>query len=216
MHRLAVKIIITTLTFTIGVTAVVLWLSSPAERFENDIYFPADVFTAREEGPTIAMIYSGNLAALGEPSLSAAGDAELEAYRFVWIRSFHPPVSVRIWRKGGHAQMTVKQLSDRGIPGAKGIRFLGTLTVNVTRPVSADQWDGFQRLLNESGFWSMPSEDKNPKFLDGAGWLLEGVRADRYHAVSRQSPKEGAYRETCVYLLRISGVEIDESKGELY
>jgi len=34
--------------------------------------------------------------------------------------------------------------------------------------------------------------------------------------VDRQSPEQGDFREACVYLLRISGVKIDESKGELY
>jgi hypothetical protein len=34
--------------------------------------------------------------------------------------------------------------------------------------------------------------------------------------VHRQSPEHGAYREVCTYLLRVSGVKIDESKGELY
>lgn len=62
----------------------------------------------------------------------------------------------------------------------------------------------------------MPTIDENPVGLDGAGWLLEGVKQDQYHVVHRQSPAEGAYRELCIYLLRVSGVKIDESKGELY
>jgi len=34
--------------------------------------------------------------------------------------------------------------------------------------------------------------------------------------VDRQSPQTGAYRDACLYLLKLSELKVDASKGELY
>lgn len=151
-----------------------------------------------------------------EPPLSGVKDESLESYRFLWLRSFHPPVSVRIWRSRQQAWMTVKQLSTGGSPVNGEVEFPGGLSVNNTRPMTHEEWGRFQELLMKSEFWSLPSEDEAARGLDGAGWLLEGVKPNQYHVVNRQSPRLGAYREACLYLLNISGVQVDEAKGELY
>jgi hypothetical protein len=217
MKRLAVRVAVTILTFIIGVTIVVLWLKSPQRRFADDVYFPVGAFNPHEdERNWTAKFYSSTLAAMQEPPIFPARDEKLEAYRFLWLRSFHPPVSVRVWRNHEQAWMSVKQLSAGGVPVNGEVIFTGGLTVNDTRPMTEEEWGHFQELLMKSEFWTMPSEDGTERVLDGAGWLLEGVNANRYHVVNRQSPKQGDYREACVYLLRISGVKIDEPAGELY
>lgn len=216
MKQISVRLAAIVLTFSIGLAAAAFWFTTPSKRFTDDIYFPAGTFNPYEgEMNWIAKFYSGSLAAMREPSLSRIRDESLETYRFLWLRSFHPPVCVRLIRVNNLRFMSVKQLSDggRGVDGEA--IFPKTLTVDEIRPVSGAQWEHFQALLTESDFWSMPTE-VSPKGLDGAGWLLEGVKSGRYHVVDRQSPERGPYREACLYLLRVSGVEIDESKGELY
>ena len=51
---------------------------------------------------------------------------------------------------------------------------------------------------------------------DGSQWVLEGVRDNRYHIVDRWSPENSEYREACTYLLKLSGMDEDRLKRELY
>lgn len=217
MKKISLRVIITLLTFIIGITLAAIWLTKPNKRFADDIYFPVGTFNPHEGGMNwIAKTYSSGLAAMKEPPLSTIKDKNIETYRFLWLRSFHPPVSVRLYRTKNQRYIIVKQLSDVGVFENGEVIFPKTLTVNETRPITEAEWERFQELLNTSGFWSMPTENGKPIGVDGAGWLLEGVKPGQYHIVDRQSPEQGGFREACIYLLRISGVKIDESKDELY
>lgn len=53
-------------------------------------------------------------------------------------------------------------------------------------------------------------------YFPRAWWLVEGVQEGYYHVAHRQSPDSGAYREVCLYMLKLSGLPLDESKGEIY
>lgn len=217
MKHITTRFAVTVLTFIVGITAAAIWFGKPHKRFADDNYFPVGVFSPHEDKLNwITKFYSSSLAAMQEPPLSSLKDTNVEAYRFLWLRSFHPPVSVRLWRTGKQSHMTTKQLSDVGVPQNGEAIVPKTMASNETQSITEEEWDHFQELLKKAEFWSMPTVDETPIALDGAGWLLEGVKLDQYHVVHRQSPDQGAYREVCIYLLRVSGVKIDESKGELY
>ena len=50
---------------------------------------------------------------------------------------------------------------------------------------------GFLTSLNDLSFWKLPAslvEETNVVQLDGAQWILEGVKQGRYHIVDRWSP----------------------------
>src|SRR3989441_4894829 len=53
--------------------------------------------------------YSSHLRAMGESSISCGADS-METYRFLWLRTFHRPVSVRIAKRGDGAKLTVVEL----------------------------------------------------------------------------------------------------------
>src|SRR5258708_15942335 len=115
----------------IGATAAAIWLSKPNKRFADDIYFPVGVFGPHENGMNwAAKVYSSSLASMQEPSLSSLKDGNVEAYRFLWVRSFHPPVALRLWRIGKQAYLSVKELSDVGVPRDGKVDFPKTLKVN--------------------------------------------------------------------------------------
>jgi len=61
------------------------------------------------------------------------------------------------------------------------------------------------RKLELACFWQMPTPNEL-MMCDGAEWIMEGRREGRFHVVDRQSPDEGAYRDACLYLLRVSQV----------
>ena len=62
----------------------------------------------------------------------------------------------------------------------------------------------------------MPGNDGDPRANDGASWIMEGNRNRQYHVVERQSPKDTDYGKVGVYLIKISGATVDESRDELY
>src|SRR5688572_21183417 len=60
--------------------------------------------------------YSNALERVNERSLNrAARDKKRHVYRFLWLRSFHPPVAIRIEITGdGTGNLVGKQLDGRG------------------------------------------------------------------------------------------------------
>lgn len=110
-----------------------------------------------------------------EPPLFPHKDKNVAAYRFVWLRAFHPPVSVRLWQTGNQRYLTTKQLSDVGVPINGEALFPKTLVVNKMQSITEAEGTHFQELLQKVEFWSIPTVDDTPIGFDGAGWLLEGV-----------------------------------------
>lgn len=217
MKPITTKLAVAVLTFIIGITAAAIWFGKPHTQFADDNYFPAGIFGPHEsELNWIRKFYSSSLAAMQEPSLFPLKGKSVETYRFLWLRAFHPPVAVRLWKTGNQSYVSTKQLSGVGVPRNGEAIFPKTLAVNETHSIADEEWARFQELLKKAEFWSLPTSDETLIGLDGSGWLLEGLKQDQYHMVHRQSPEQGAYREVCIYLLRVSRVKIDESKGELY
>jgi hypothetical protein len=140
------------------------------------------------------------------PEIAAAD----EIYRFFWLRTFHHPVMIRLSRKGDDKYLVVKQTDGRG-----GYEF-GKLIVNETRKLKDSEWCEFIRRLDEADFWSKKKIDLSGLANDGAFWNIEGVREQRYYLSGEQSPDTGKFREACIYLMRISGLKIDENSREFY
>ena len=51
----------------------------------------------------------------------------------------------------------------------------------------------FQTRVDQVGFWRLGTDTK-PGGNDGAQWIIEGVKDEKYHLVDRWSPKTGAIR----------------------
>jgi hypothetical protein len=184
---------------------------------QSTSYFPVGTFQpdeVREKG--LVNWYSRSLQEMAEPSFQTIVAANVESYRFLWLRSFHPGIAVRIWKCSRGFCLTAKQLDsvDKYVDG----KFVPSarLSLNNSRSLSGDEWDRFLSLLDRAYFWTMPTVDGGPTANDGASWLLEGTRGSKYHVVDRQSPQTGDYRDACLYLLKLSELKVDASKGELY
>ena len=148
--------------------------------------------------------YSKHLKAMDESSLNSMARSD-ETYRFLWLRTFHHPIAIRVWRKGEESNMVFKELDGAG--GYKP----GKIIANRTRRLNTDEWDKFIKLLQQASYWRLPTESKNGG-KDGAQWILEGKKDERYHVVDRWSPEGGGHREACLYLLKLSG----QKQKELY
>ncbi len=152
--------------------------------------------------------YGKHLRAMNEPSLfQASNDPSAQAYRFLWLRSFHAPVAVRLQvHPGGDGTLTVTVLS-----GAGGYE-PGKVKVHRVLPVEASKVAVFLEALETLGFWGLPGPDPSRTGLDGAQWVLEGTRKGAYWVLDRWSPGKGAYRDACLLLLSFSRMEF----GDVY
>ena len=153
--------------------------------------------------------YSRQLEAMNELPLAALTQED-ESYRFLWLRAFHQPVMVHVWRSGIRHFIVVKRLNGRS-----GYN-VGTFDLYWSRSLSEDDWDSFLMRLEQSAFWLMPTNDDDVLAHDGAQWIMEGYREDRYHIVDRQSPAASAYADACLYLLKQSGLLAEIPSDEIY
>lgn len=240
MKRLTLWLSISLATFTLGVAAAMLYLHRPApddvkspvvkyeapaapatpscspdlsrevERPAKSSYFPPGAFYPEPEHERfIVEWYTKHLKAMGERPLLSHPESRAESYRFLWLRTFHHPVAVRVWRSDDGWFLNVKQLS-----GAGGYE-PGRLVMNQTRQLTSAEWDGFVSLLDRSCYWQLPTEIGDMG-NDGAQWILEGAKEGRYHVVDRWTPRSGDFRESCLYLLKLSNLGIDHSAEDVY
>lgn len=168
-------------------------------------YFPTDAVSKLQ-----TEWYSKHLAAMEEASLYAPDSVAVESYRFLWLRSFHHPIAVHMWKSGTAQFITFKQMS-----GAGGYE-PGHIVVNQTRKLERAEWDAFVNRLDDMCYWNLPTTDPEGSSFDGARWILEGVRGDRYHIVDRWTPQGGSYREACLYALTLGGFKIDAPNQSIY
>lgn len=156
------------------------------------------------------------LSFLLEPSLVQRKSCSAEVYRFLWLRSAHPPVAVRIWTVHGNHMLVAKYLNG------KGGYYRGRFAQRRVKALSDEQWNAFVTLLNDASFWNLPTEEpieppSDGSFgmihFDGASWIVEATVANRYHLLTRNSPKD-KYRDMGLYLLKLSGLRI--KPNEIY
>jgi hypothetical protein len=175
-------------------------------------YFPEQVFDDGWSGGdgSFDKWYGKHLRAMGEPSLLEVDNPDTETYRFLWLRSFDHPISVRIERIGYSFSLKSVELSGTGgyDPG-KNVRM-----DNVE--IFSDQWCRFTSLMDKMQYWEQPTSSGYSLGRDGAQWILEGVNDGRYHIIHRWSPRDEALREACIYLLKLSGRDEKSLGGNLY
>jgi len=155
--------------------------------------------------------YSTQLRALGEPSLSAlATNRKSESYRFLWLRSFHHPVAVRVDLQADGTWILITKVAS----GAGGYS-PGTLTTNTSRQLTAREIQTFRSEIENDGFWNAPNPVNDQKGTDGSQWIIEGVKAGRYHVVDRWMPKDGPTRNLGRFLA-FDLAQLSIPKDEIY
>lgn len=178
---------------------------TPAAVRAQTPYFPPLIFdSVPERNDFVVRWYVKHLRAMREPSLwETSRNPKNHVYRLLWLRTFHKPISVRLAvNDDGTGLLTVKILSGQG--GYEP----GRLVTNRTRRLSRDQVDLFLEQVDEANFWNLPTKEEEKQQgtevvvgLDGAQWILEGVKDGTYHVVDRWSPESGVYRALCLTLL---------------
>ncbi len=149
------------------------------------------------------------LEALQEPSLWLSASSANEAYRFLWLRTDHHPISVRLEVLANGTGAVTTKISD-----GRGGYAPGNLTENKNTILTKDQVNSFLGRVNLDKFWSLPSEGKADG-LDGSEWIVEAKRKGRYHIVSRWTPTKGPIHDLGVALV-IELAKIDIPEQEFY
>jgi hypothetical protein len=144
--------------------------------------------------------YSTQLCAMDEPRLSAPAGKETRI-RFLWLRSFHPGISVRVERDARGARLLAVELS-----GAGGYA-PGSVAKRLSRSLSEKEWATLEASLAAAGFWSLRTS-KQSNGYDGAQWIIEVATPSRYHVVDRWGG--GMLQVPGRYLLKLSGLNPTE------
>jgi len=155
--------------------------------------------------------YSAQLSALQEPSLyQMIKSANAESYRFLWLRTFHHPVAVRIdVNPDGTSLLTAKMASGTG-----GYR-PGTIAENHSKVLSKEQTSAFLLQVKASKFWEARNPVNDQRGTDGSQWIIEGVERGRYHVVDRWSPTSGVARQLG-FMMAFDLANLEIPKSEIY
>jgi hypothetical protein len=163
--------------------------------FPAGVFFPdnlkLDSFKARW--------YSEQLTVLDEPSLlfEAKQDSTAQSYRFLWLRSFHRPIAVRVLIHSDGSGMLITKMLD----GSRAHKS-GKLVINKTESLSPDRVKNLREEIDRLGFWTLQVRDPNTAGRDGAQWVIEGIDRGTYHLIDRRSPEKGPVRELGLYFIR--------------
>lgn len=174
-------------------------------------YFPAGAFSAKPaDSDFFVEWYSTVLSGFKEPSLyDETKVSQLESYRFLWLRSFHRPVSIRLDMVGAfRATLTIKIGEP---PGGDGSTRLFQTTKKV---LTREQAVRFSEQVSQAGFWELAGftglEARGP---DGSEWIIEGLRDHRYHVASRWTPRDGPIRALGLsFLTDLAGLKLAPSE----
>jgi hypothetical protein len=155
--------------------------------------------------------YSTQLRTLREPSLFAlAMNRKAESYRFLWLRTFHHPIAVRVDLQADGSWILVTKVAS----GAGGYS-PGTLMTRTSRQLTTHEAQGFRSKVEGGGFWNAPNPINDQTGTDGSQWILEGVKAGRYHVVDRWMPKNGTARDLGLFLA-FELARLSIPKNEIY
>jgi hypothetical protein len=153
--------------------------------------------------------YSKMLLNMKEPVLSNyQGDKEI--YRFTWLRTFHHPVSVRLEK-----QNNIIRLFSKVCNGAGGYE-PGQLIFDTMVNIKVDEYKLLTQKIDEIGFWGLPTEKKDDNGNDGSEWIIEAVKENKYHMVTRWTPSkelQGNFRSVGEYLISLSKIGNEETKN---
>jgi len=163
-------------------------------------YFPPDFPPA---------YYEKHLTALNEPSLwEASKGQKTESYRFLWLRTFHHPIAVRVDLKADGTSLLTTKISS-GSGGYDPGKLIQDETLGLTR----EQTNRFLGQIEADNFWKLPSVQRD-RGVDGAQWIIEGIRNGSYHVVDRWSPTNGEIRALGLFMvnelakIKVAGSEV--------
>lgn len=165
--------------------------------------------------------YCDGLNSMHEPTIPAASHPNSkEVYRFLWFRSFHPAVIVRI-DVAPDMTGTLTLHSDRTIVLQRELTSQQTKQpINSVTALTRQQVAALRKLIRHDRFWNSPSQfhlnmefgpfatpiPKGQEILvsDGAQWVIEGQSGDRYHVIGDEGGFPGPVWDIGLAMLHLA------------
>ncbi len=191
------------------------WNIGDINSIDNNCYFPVWYFMNLQDGweddlsknylsqtsTSPSQYLSAFLQSIEEPCLYNNDQLKTQdVYRFTWLRSFDNPVCIRLERQNEEYILHWKLLEE-----AKGFDY-GKLVVSESKKLTAKQWNEFITLFEKTDFNNLSNRVYYP-MTDGATWILEHKTPDTFKAHYTNIPSK-AIKESCVYLLKLTNLEI--------
>ena len=166
-------------------------LASPDAEIWSKNYFPRAIH------PYSRKAYSDTLISWHEPNLFREGPGpDKTILRFIWLRSFHNSICVRIEHSSGKTVLEALEEDDSvGKTNGQIVRRKVELTDK--------QWKEISTKFDNSTFWEAPVTI-NRSGCDGAEWISEASDSQTkhaYHCVDRWTPN-GKFRELGLLFLK--------------
>jgi len=170
-------------------TVIIFLLLSSYVYSQNQInYFPHGTFSEKVSADRFTSSwYSKHLVALKEPSLfEKSQNSKGEAYRFLYLRTFHNPICLRLKINDDNSGTLYIKRTD-----GKGGYEPGKLSKETMKQVSKERVNELLLTILKKNFWkSSPYiKSKNVIHTDSAQWIFEGIKNGEYHVVSRVTPE---------------------------
>jgi len=96
----------------------------------------------------------------------------------------------------------------------------GSLIIDTSKTITADEWKGFKDIIEKGNFWKFPESTPGDIAEDGADWLLEGhIPGDGYSFSGWVPHRNTLLYEAGAYLVNLTGMDrlkklIDEASRE--
>lgn len=166
----------------LGAIVAVAWCSVPPQ------YFPTGSFGSDASIEQLKTEwYSRKLLELHESSLWEVSRQQpsTEIYRFLWLRTFHHPISIRVTV----ANRNVGELEVKETNGYGGLPRSGKLIRDDKRILSKAEMELFFTNLVKLQLWTSHHSNEYRGGPDGAQWVLEAVRNGQYRILDVWGPE---------------------------
>jgi hypothetical protein len=153
----------------------------------------------------VAEWYSKQLSAMGEPSLHCV--SRYPVYRFLWLRTFHHPIAVRVEKRQDGMHVFAVELDGAGgyEPGSESRR--------IERVLSAREEEVFNEAVASVRIFSAPDK-RELGGADGSQWIVEARDGARYQIHDVWTPERGRIHQLGIVFIALTGWSIP--KNEMY
>lgn len=166
--------------------------------YTADIMHQVDMTTRRLDW------ISDDLSWFKEPLLSQGYGPK--AYRLLWLRTFDPPVVIRMERTKNDVFIYWK------IPPPPDSLNPHPAPVEFKKKLRLRDWKKFEKSVNGLDYWTMMPAEYTPKSTDGALWLLEAAVDGKYQFTMRPGDIYHNYTECLISLINLTDLKIPEDR----
>ncbi|HEY5589602.1 MAG TPA: hypothetical protein VIK55_01170 [Paludibacter sp.] len=144
--------------------------------------------------------YSKHLGSMNEPILYDKADKNLKIFRYTNLGTWTNPFIIRVELKDSIVIINYKRTNGKGGYGT------GKVIKDIQKQLLITDWNKLFAKVDSIHFWNMHSFQNfvsngvQMVIMDGTEWIFEGLKGDKYHFVTRNTPDsygDKAYASLC-------------------